>query len=240
MQVAIIVVRGIASIAAPFIVQDPVLMLSPCTQKVHAYAEMHFSGTKAHIFQMLHYFAKPIDRAIQAITAPIFKIIAYFEYLIYAFDEEQWLLGSLGIVCTPIAIPIALIWGLFESALLLGNGCIQLVLPFSTLYDCIKGKEAAREYFDFRDYQRSRIIEDEKQMWIRKNIVRWHKLPKCKKPRKSMQELHKRNRRSSKEASTLYDIGDRCRTKTEQDVAALFLITKPSTYSIKLRQLVHS
>ena len=146
-----IVMTGVV-VSAPSWVNKNTLLMSPLSYTVHHFALQCLNENTANKVQLLHYFAKPIDRIIQAVVAPIFLELEGFVGIYVSYYKKEYLWVTLNVVFSLFWIPAKLIYGLFQSTLLLTNGALQLVVPYQTVYAYNKGKEASREFYNHRSY----------------------------------------------------------------------------------------
>lgn len=201
MQIAVdAVVTSTCAVISPIVVRDDVQLFSPITKAIHEQAiKTIHSSAKSRCFQLLHYFGKPVDRLIQAVVAPIFLQINYFNLIKQQHDKKNYGWMALGIVASPLVVPIALVAGLLESIVLVANGIFQIVIPYQTIYSVAKGKEAAKEYFDYR---RELCIEERK---FCKNIsVRVLTEKPHQRPKKTLKEICKEHPRNTFVDVTFY------------------------------------
>jgi hypothetical protein len=129
---------------------------------------------------------------------------------------------------------------LFESTILLVNAAMQLMLPISTVYCIIKGKEAAREYFNVKKYRLNRQGLWEDRSVTMKKIVRAIPIPPSPHPRRKIEDFEKNQHADSANASLFFEEKERCRTKTEGDVASMIFLSCPDWMRQKFREYIHS
>jgi hypothetical protein len=101
-----------------------------------------------HFFQILHYVGKPLERSSQALLMPLFLFYSTYKTLKHVHQNSS--LES-GIKLAALS-PILLLASTIHSLFFLTMGCIQLVMPFQTIYAVVKGDEACEEFFNFRNY----------------------------------------------------------------------------------------
>jgi hypothetical protein len=130
-------------LAVPSLCHSETALFTPFTNLVHSLALDVPNEFVAHGIQVLHYIAKPVDRIIQAIASPIFLLFAMYKFC--KLNPTPMI-----IVGCVLFSPMILFLSVIQAIGLLLNAASQLICPFQTLYAVIKGKEAAREYFDYR------------------------------------------------------------------------------------------
>ncbi len=140
------------SILSPLVVDSEIKAFTPVTRAVHLLALRMLQEPEARLVQCLQYFAKPLDRMIQAVAAPVFSTYDMFDK--HLMISSMFCGSTVAVISTavfsPLLFSIGIIMGLLQSTLLLLNGAFQVVVPYQALYAVYKGKEAAREYFDIR------------------------------------------------------------------------------------------
>ncbi len=125
-------------------------LFMPCTKFVHSCAINATSESKARLISVGHYFAKPIDRVIQAAVNPIFRVIEIGANIKHEFNRggTGYLWSATCLVCSPVT----LIFSGLESIIILANGILQVFVPYQAIYSICKGKEAAREFSNYRQH----------------------------------------------------------------------------------------
>lgn len=145
-------------LSVPYLIPEKVTFFTPLTNEVHWLASKTSNEFGARAIQALHYFAKPIDRLIQIVALPIFTLsetILLIKRTRGLLSEKQYVSCILHIV----GDFFKMIYSIVNSILLLANACSQLIFPIQTLYAIAKGKEAAREYFDYLNKNKSELYE---------------------------------------------------------------------------------
>lgn len=142
---------------APMKLSKSVNYYSPLTYQVHQWALTCEHGQERTI-QLLHYIAKPADRLIQAVVAPIFKVLEIGSLVRSCLkglsSNNNNSVRSVSVLCLAISPIIGcafLIGGLAETILFSLNGTLQVIFPYQAIYAIFKGKEAAKEYFEIRE-----------------------------------------------------------------------------------------
>lgn len=136
-----------------FVLPLEVALFRPCAYKIHQLTlKKSVSNNQARLIQTLQYVTRPIDCTIQIIASLTFTQISYFYSMTELLaDEKQYAFGIIGLLISPVAVPVILIRGIFHSIIVCFNTMREFVLPLQTCYALYKGKEAAREYFDCRE-----------------------------------------------------------------------------------------
>lgn len=182
-----------AAFASPLFSHDDVKSFCPLTDIIHQLALKSISETGAHLIQILHYFGKPLDRVIQALVSPVFRQISYFSAMKEFYANGNYGLGGTLTLLAPLAVLFNALRGLFDSAMLLANGAVNVVVPYQTIYAVVKGKEAAREYFDCRKSIVSNIKKENNDIYIPLHGHLEHILnvSKVDKPKMSLEDIEK-------------------------------------------------
>lgn len=138
---------GVGSFFAPAVVSRNVLLLSPLSKAVHEFAFKHLTESGTRLAECLQYFAKPLDRIVQAISNLIIsptELVAYMR-----LNSRWWPLWKK--ILSPLFVAYKVVITVLDTLLLLSNGALQLFLPYQTIYSVVAGKEAVKEYFDHRE-----------------------------------------------------------------------------------------
>lgn len=152
---------GFIGAVAPYFADSHATLFCPVTFSVHAMVQdNYYSGIKAVLAKSLIYFAKPIDRIIQAVVATVFCLIDHLSKIQDCYNEQSYGWMAFRIVISPLTIPLFTIKSILDAVGLLLNGALQLVIPYQTIYAmCVS--DATEEFFELR-----KEIKDEKNIWL--------------------------------------------------------------------------
>lgn len=147
----------ICSLLVPSYANSNTVLFNPFTHFIHRKAATCKTEIAKRCTFTLLYLSKPLDRAIQAIAAPIFNILSHFTLIgsHYKLGNYKRLVSR--IILTPVMVPYLLIKGIIDSLGLLINGAIQLAFPYQMFYAMKKGAEATPEYSDCRSHMISNL-----------------------------------------------------------------------------------
>ncbi len=129
---------------------------TPLSHFIHSFTlERRISDTKARVILLSMWLAKPIDRIIQAIVNPIFRLIDPCLWASRSKDDYKILKWTAAVIATPFSFAL----GLIESIGFIANATFQLFIPYQTIYAVAKGKESSREFFDLTSHLLSKRLK---------------------------------------------------------------------------------
>ncbi len=118
--------------------------LSPLSGAVHYWA---INSQRPQLVEVLHYFANLIDTLIRVVALPIFVLVDHFRDMVLV--PKWW-----KVICSPITIPLKLVYALFLGAALVVVTCFLLVFPLNVFTAVRAGEQGARDFFNKKREQK--------------------------------------------------------------------------------------